>query len=294
MENNKRKAIRLGRFIATIVCLAVLIVSAVIIGSDYIEEKQQKEKNSSIMDLYYGLGLAAYAEEDIPELEPEQPREDVEVDTSESIDEDFIELYALNKHLVGVLKIGDVEELEQPIVKHDNEFYLSHDFTGEEYDGGCVFINELNELWPADKNILFHGHNMKSGAVFGKLDEYRKLDFLKEIPVISWRTIRDDEETFYVPIAIFDASMNSGAKGYFDIGHIWFDDDEAFLEFANSCIERSIFDMPVDVQAEDNLITLITCSYEYDNSRFIVVARALREDETVESVTELMQETTKK
>lgn len=291
--NNKQKWIRLGRFIATIVCLVALIVSAVMIGTDFIEEKKQKDKNSSIMDLYYGLGLVAAAEEELPELEPEQPVQDPS-EFEYTLQEDFLELYALNNHLVGVLQIGDIEELKQPIVKYDNEFYLNHDFTGEEYDGGCVFINELNELWPADKNILFHGHNMKSGAVFGKLDEYRNLDFVKEAAVISWRTIYDSEEQFYVPVAIFDASMNSGAKGYFDIGHIWFDNDEAFLEYANACIERSYYNTPFDVQAEDNLITLITCSYEYDNSRFIVVARALREGETVEGVTEQMQEATKK
>ena len=41
-----------------------------------------------------------------------------------------------------------------------------------------------------------------------------------------------------------------------------------------------------DVSAEDQLLTLVTCSYSYNNSRFLVFARELREDETEEQILE--------
>lgn len=89
-----------------------------------------------------------------------------------------------------------------------------------------------------------------------------------------------------MPIALFDASMEADNAAYFDIGRIWFNSDDDFVGFANSAIEKSMFALPVDVQADDTLITLVTCSYEYDNSRFIIIARALRDGETEDQMIE--------
>ena len=57
--------------------------------------------------------------------------------------------------------------------------------------------------------------------------------------------------------------------------------------------ERSMFDIPIDVNYEDELLTLVTCSYYQDNGRFILFARRLRANETVESVSALVQEAVK-
>ena len=208
------------------------------------------------------------------------------------VHEDFAEMFELNNDLVGWLTCG--KEIELPITQYDNIFYLDHDFYGKEDEAGTVFINEANFLWPQDKNVLFHGHNMKSGASFGNLDDYRELDYLKEYPIVSFRTIYDEDPTVYVPVALFDASMNADNKDYFDIGRITFKTDDEFVAFANDCIAHSIFQTPFDVKPEDTLITLITCSYSNDNGRFMIVCRALRDDESILSVSDLMQQATAK
>lgn len=43
---------------------------------------------------------------------------------------------------------------------------------------------------------------------------------------------------------------------------------------------RSIIDCPVDVNEDDTLVTLSTCAYDFDQFRFVVVARRVREGET--------------
>lgn len=291
---------RMVRFVIKTVCIALLIVGLIMIGFQLYDEYQRRQQNDDLQGLYYGFfGMSAYAEEgeEQPSLEPEAPIDEAASDETASdeaasgemvVQEDFAELIAINEHLVGWLECG--EDIALPIVYLDNEFYLDHDFYGEYDEAGTVFINEANTIWPADKNLLFHGHNMRSGSVFGNLDNFRNVEYLRQYPVISWRTIYDAEPVYYVPVALFDASMEANNSAYFDIGRIWFNTDEEFVEFADSAIAESRFTTPFDVQADDTLITLITCSYEYDNSRFIIVARALREGETIEGVTELMQQ----
>ena len=88
--------------------------------------------------------------------------------------------------------------------------------------------------------------------------------------------------------------MNADNKDYFDIGRITFKTDDEFVAFANDCIAHSIFQTPFDVKPEDTLITLITCSYSNDNGRFMIVCRALRDDESILSVSDLMQQATAK
>lgn len=264
---NNKKIIRIA---IRVLCILLLLAAFAMIGTDLYKENRREQQNEDLQNLYYGFAGSAAAEEGEKTIHP-----------------DFTQLHEVNNHLVGWLEVGT--EMALPVVYLDNEYYLDHDYYGNYDEAGTVFINEANVIWPADKNLLFHGHNMRSGSIFGNMDNYRQADYLKNNPLVTWRTIYDDEPTYYVPVALFDASMNAGNGNYFDIGRIWFDSDEEFMEFANSLSAISYYDLPVDVQPTDNLITLITCSYVYDNSRFIIVARELREGETPESVTELMQ-----
>ena len=41
----------------------------------------------------------------------------------------------------------------------------------------------------------------------------------------------------------------------------------------------SFYNIPVDVREDDTIITLSTCSYEYDNFRLVVMGRKVREGE---------------
>ena len=53
---------------------------------------------------------------------------------------------------------------------------------------------------------------------------------------------------------------------------------------------RSVFDVPVAVEYGDQLLTLVTCSYNDDDGRYIVALRKLREGETEEEIRALMAE----
>lgn len=276
------------------VVLAAVIVTVValiaVFGQEVVEYFKARDTQNELQDLYRGANSAwdllsprAYAEELLNAPPGEEP----------VIHEDFIELYEKNPHLIGWLSAG--EKIDYPVVQYDNEYYLHHDYFGNADDNGTLFVNAANHINPRDSILLIHGHNMKSGAMFGDLDCFRDYDYLCEYPIVTFRTIWDEEDVCYVPIAAFDASMNPDANGYFNIGRIRFDFDiaadedmparsselEAYIEAMR---ELSFWKAPVEADSTDQYIMLVTCSYSHDDGRMMLVCRKLREDENQESV----------
>ena len=67
-------------------------------------------------------------------------------------------------------------------------------------------------------------------------------------------------------------------------------DERTFDLFVLRLRSRSVFDVPVDVAYGDQLLTLVTCSYNDEDGRYIVALRKLRAGETEEDVRALMKE----
>lgn len=200
--------------------------------------------------------------------------------------ESFTELYAQNPHVVGWLEMDP--DIALPVVQWDNSFYMDHDFDGNENVAGTLFVDSRNTLWPQDDHILIYGHNMKDGSMFGSLNNYRNVGFLRATTCIQFNTIYGDAQ--YVPFALFDASMTKDDPNYFKLIRLNFSEEQPFDAFLADVQSRSLFDIPVDVNEDDQLLSLVTCSYSMDNGRFIIMCRKLREDETPEQMEALVQQ----
>ena len=133
---------------------------------------------------------------------------------------------------------------------------------------------------------------MRDGSVFGDLDHFRDLEFLQENSIITFNTLY--ENGLYVPFAVFDMSATPGDQNYVDMRVFNFESDEDFLNFAFEAKDRSIFDIPVDVERGDHILSLVTCSYDDDNGRLIVMSRSLREGETAEEMAALVMQAVEK
>ena len=120
---------------------------------------------------------------------------------------------------------------------------------------------------------------MTDGLMFSNLDKYKTLEGYKESPIIEYSTLY---ETYYFKVF---AAFISNAKVVDDNGNFFnfivtdFVTDEKFSGFVDEVEKRSIFKTDVNVQPDDKLITLVTCSYEFDSARLVVMGRLLRENE---------------
>ena len=206
------------------------------------------------------------------------------------VSEEFKELLEINPDTVGWLTVGEIADY--PVVKRDDEYYLTHNFEGKYDPNGTIFVTQNNVLRPRDTVLLMYGHHMSSGQMFGRLVRYMHEDYMREFPLIQFRTIYADEEehdTWYVPVSFFSASMEEGEEGYFDILPMFFENEKDHDEYLKTIRERSVWKAPTDVTKEDNLIMLITCSYDLVDSRYLLICRQLREDETPEQMEALYQ-----
>ena len=134
--------------------------------------------------------------------------------------------------------------------------------------------------------------------MFGTLSQFEQYDYVKEHPIVTFQTIHDEEPVYYVPVSVFNASMLPDHSSYFDITQIVFPDDEevaaedpstfrqssAFRTYLDELRAVSLWESPVDVTVDDKLLMLITCSYDLEDGRLMVVCRRLRDGETPEAV----------
>lgn len=290
---------RMGALLA-LVLVAMLVIGWFAVGQDWLDGRKASETERRTRELYYGETSAAPSLSLISSASAEEGflvDEDITPARTVTMPQDgFLSLYAQNPDVVGWLKAG--ENVDYPVVKRDNSFYMDHNFFGEVDRNGTLFINANNELDPRDDVLMIHGHNMKSGDMFGKLLSFRDEAYMRQYPIVSFQEVYGENEPNYVAVAAFDASMLEDNRTYFDITQIHFENDTpeattprqsaSFQAYLDAIQERSYWKAPVGVTVDDHLLMLITCSYEQEDGRFVLVCRQLRENETPESVQALI------
>lgn len=193
----------------------------------------------------------------------------------------FGELVSMNPETAGFLTMGG--DIALPVVqrKNDNEFYLSHDFEGDESGAGCLFIDGANRLFPRDDCLYVYGHNMKNGAMFGRLTAMSTASVLVANSPAYFDTIY--ENGVYVPFACVTLTADQSDGDYFELRNFEFT-ESSFDEFVLALKKRSLVNIPVAVEYGDRLLILVTCNYSIDDGRFAVAFRQLREGESLDEV----------
>ncbi len=252
------------------------------------QEAAQQEKSSKPLTKEEERVQAILKESEILFGEEDEETRFAEEDVP--ISEEFKELLEINPNTVGWLTVGEIADY--PVVKWNDEYYLTHNFEKKYDPNGSIFVTQNNVLRPRDTVLLIYGHHMSSGQMFGRLVRYMHEDYMRKFPLIQFRTIYADEEehdTWYVPVSFFSASMEEGEEGYFNILPMFFENEKDHDEYLRTIRDRSVWKAPTDVTKEDNLIMLITCSYDLVDSRYLLICRQLREDETPEEMEALYQ-----
>lgn len=195
-------------------------------------------------------------------------------------------LKKINKEIIGWIKIKNTR-IDYPVVqrKTDNsksQFYLYHNYKGESSSYGSIFVDYRSKKGLKSKNVVIHGHNMNDGSMFENLMKYGKtegnLAFYKKAPTIQISTKDGGTETYKI-FSIFKSNVNPRQGEYFDFYCSQFRNDSQFMNYVYNLKIRSLIDTGVTVNEDDQLLTLVTCSYEFYNFRTVVVARKCREGE---------------
>ena len=95
------------------------------------------------------------------------------------------------------------------------------------------------------------------------------MEYLTENSTIHFATLYEIGE--YTPISVFYTSVNPEDEDYFDFAQVSFSDQAAFESYIADIREQSLFEIPTVVEYGDSLLTLATCSEEYDGGRIMIV-----------------------
>ncbi len=183
-----------------------------------------------------------------------------------------------NKDICGWLTIDG--ELDQAVVQRDNSYYLGRDYLGYHNEAGALFVDENCILERVPEQILIHGHNMKTGAMFGVLKKYKTsgASFYRAHPYISLSTPYED--AVYVIYAVAEVDTRPEQGRYLDFfSGVSFASDAEFSAYIARAKALAYYACPVSVLPSDRLLTLATCSGTDEDTRLLVMARMLRPDE---------------
>lgn len=199
-------------------------------------------------------------------------------------------LYAENNDLIGHISISDTK-LSYPVVQgDDNKFYLDHTLYKKQNPFGIPFLDYRATVMDGfqSTNLTIYGHAANDGTFFAAVKDYKKLEFYKEHPTLTFDTIYGKGTYKIIGFFMEDTRVKNPKRfSYHDFINITTEDSSDYDKFIKDLDKRSYFDTTVDILPGDNLVTLSTCSTEVDASlttpyREVLVARKVRPGENVE------------
>ncbi|MGN0584967.1 MAG: class B sortase [Ruminococcus sp.] len=208
-----------------------------------------------------------------------------------------------NPDTVGYISVPGTD-VDNPVVQTvDNDYYLHIGFDGQDFRAGTVFMDYRDVFsWNEEEhseNIVLYGHNMADNTMFGSLRRYRQdLEFYNEAPIVKLSSNYKDYTYVIFGLIITSGDAVPPNDDVYADPMTWegfpywnmedLDDEKHFNYYVDTIKKMNMIDNKIDVEFGDDILTLSTCYSDEDNSRFLIVARRLRDDETEESVKKLI------
>ncbi|HCB99920.1 MAG TPA: SrtB family sortase [Ruminococcaceae bacterium] len=191
---------------------------------------------------------------------------------------------AMNSDFKGWLQIPGTN-ISYPITQtSDNTYYLTHSYDKKNGWYGTPFIDFRDKLDSTpSQNLIIYGHNMGDDQMFHELVNYEDPSFYSKAPSIWFQTLNGTQK--WKIFAAFYANPDANQGDVFYYLNTSFQSQTSFTNFTNECVKRSLFKSTVDLQANDRIMTLSTCSYTFNDARFVVMARLVRNGEDATDAT---------
>lgn len=252
------KTVKILLIVLCLVCLGVFIFSGYKLVSTLYQYKAAQRAYEKLSEQYVSTEDAAATAAPVTENDAAS-----EADKEYSpITVDFEQLLATNDDVCGWLYSKDTV-INYPVAQGtDNNEYLHHLLDGTYNSSGTLFMD--CECGPefSGANSIIYGHNMKDGSMFNSLHSYSDQAYYEAHPVLYLNT-----PTQNYKIVVFSAYICNYDSDTYTLSFSSAEDYGAWVAKMQS---QSEFTSDVEVTVDDRVITLSTCTYEYDNARFVV------------------------
>ncbi len=240
-------------YILLIVLIAVFLFAAYKLGSYWLE-KLRSDKLLNEANQFVDIVM--------PE---DSQQEGTENNAPEKVDIDFEALQGLNDDVVAWIYCPGTK-INYPVLQtNNNDYYLNRLLDGTYNINGSIFMDYRNESDFTDGNTLIYGHHMQSGAMFASLTKYKDQKHYDAHPYIYVLT-----PTQNYRLELFAGCIVDCYSPIFSTEMT----DDLIAEF----VKNSKFDSTV-TKPTGPVVTLSTCTYEYDDARFVVLGQLVAIDE---------------
>ncbi len=292
-KNRKKKGKRAGSVNTLLIalCLLLLIVAGMYILKYYLLQRETEKDNKYLSDLYKkgqtisgSKGISTEQIQTTPEAASEtEPVIITYPRPPKEIAPEFSEAFSINPDVVGFLHIPakTVDDIELFVVQRDNEYYLDHDFYGEKKNSGALFLDEVNQIWPQDQHMIIYGHNMKNGTMLARLTRYKSIEYAYNNPFVYFDTLY--EKGSFVVLAAIRLPAGEMLTEGFNLRTFAFG-ETSFKSFMYDVSQHALYMTKVGAEETDQLLSLVTCAYNEDDERFLLITRRIRENETEEEL----------
>lgn len=246
MKKLFKRIFNIKNFIMLILVLVFISSSAIIL--QYILESYNNSKLNNIKKQEMLLSNNTYISEE------EKYKEKLNLRKNQ-----MLELYKDNNDIIGWIYIEN-SNIDYPILQGtDNEYYISHNFKKEKSKYGSITVDYRNKI--DDENLIIYGHHMKDKQMFGDLIKFKDKEFFEINNII----IITKEGVFqYKPFSVYITDTSH------DYLKNTFNNEEEYNDYLYDIIGRSYNVSEDSIDVSNKIITLSTCSYETDDSRFVV------------------------
>ena len=195
-------------------------------------------------------------------LQPHGMQDEIEYVQIPYFDIDYDALQMISEDAVAWLYAPD-SVIDYPVMKAtDYYYYLNHLPNGTANANGSLFIDFNNSSDFTDELTVIYGHHMRSGSMFGNLKDYKEQAYYENNPYMYLYT----ENGNYRVDLLYGSVIGAG---------VW--RDHAFMyaenlqELLDYVAENTTFIADFEYREGDRILALSTCSYEFNNARYLVV-----------------------
>ena len=181
--------------------------------------------------------------------------------TSETVNQSVIDLQAKYPDAVGWLTVPGTK-IDYPFVQSgDNDFYLRRDLDGKYATAGTLFMDCRCAPDFSAQNTIIYGHHLKNGSMLSGLKSFADKEFFDEN---RSGTIFLPHETLKLEFFAYMVVKHTDKEIYSE------ELSETFIEYVkqNARQYREIEDVE-----DGRIVTLSTCSYEFNGARSVLLAR---------------------
>jgi sortase B len=176
---------------------------------------------------------------------------------------DFTALRAVNPDAAAWLYCPDTA-IDYPVMAAaDYDYYLHRLPDGTYNSSGSLFIDYNHAPDFTGRLTVIYGHNMKNGKMFGSLTKYKKQAYFDANPYMYLYTAGG--QAYRIKL-VFGCVIGAGQwrqRAFMSEENL-----DALLAYAK---KNSTFASGAAYTAEDRFVALSTCSYEFDEARYVVL-----------------------